>query len=276
MIRVNVDLIKEKFPYRDSSYNKNDMGKVLIIAGSDRYPTAGVIVSKSAMRAGCGLVTLATSKYARKFASSQLLEEMTIEYEDDFLLDEIIEKSDSIAIGSGLGRTEDKAKLLEKLIETDKKIIVDADAIFHLKKLLLNYDYENIVITPHEGEFSKLIDVSVEKLHENREKYAREFASMYNIKVLLKGKNTLITDGNMTYYIDKGSYKMATGGMGDLLTGIIASFAASGMNLFDAAISGAYIHSYIADILAKDMYTVLASDIIERLPFVINDILSIK
>lgn len=272
MIRISSDFVRKNLPIRNDRFHKGNLGKVLIVGGSSRYPTSSVISSKASIRAGAGLVTLATSKSVRNYVIPHLLEVMIISYEDDEIFSNLCETSDSIAIGMGLDRNSVGEKILEKVLRYNKKIIIDADGIFHLKKFLDVINGKDIIITPHEGEFSRLISKNVEEIHKNREKYAIEFAKKYSIKVLLKGKNTIITDGKDTYYIDKGSYKMATGGMGDSLSGIIASFSASGMDLFTAGISAVYVHSFIADMLSEKMYTVLASDVIENLPFVINDI----
>ncbi|MBS6064056.1 NAD(P)H-hydrate dehydratase [Criibacterium bergeronii] len=272
MITITDEMVKKALPHRDNTFDKRKNGKVLVIAGSDRYPTTGLIVGNAAMRAGAGLVTIATSTYARQIISSNLMEVMSISYEDNKELTRQIEIADTVAIGSGIDRTEFSKELLEKALNYDKKLVIDADGIFLLKNFLCKIKTKDIVITPHESEFSNLIDLSVSVISENRQILAEDFAKKYKIKLLLKGKNTIITDGNNTFLLDKGSYKMATGGMGDCLTGIIAAMSASGISLLDAAISGAYIHSLTADVLSKNMYTVLASDIINNLPYVINDI----
>lgn len=272
MITITDEMVKKALPHRDNTFDKRKNGKILVIAGSDRYPTTGLIVGNAAMRAGAGLVTIATSTYARQIISSNLMEVMSISYEDNKELTRQIEIADTVAIGSGIDRTEFSKELLEKALNYDKKLIIDADGIFLLKNFLCKIKTKDIVITPHESEFSNLIDLSVSVISENRQILAEDFAKKYKIKLLLKGKNTIITDGNNTFLLDKGSYKMATGGMGDCLTGIIAAMSASGISLLDAAISGAYIHSLTADVLSKNMYTVLASDIINNLPYVINDI----
>ena len=272
MITITDEMVKKALPHRDNTFDKRKNGKVLVIAGSDRYPTTGLIVGNAAMRAGAVLVTIATSTYARQIISSNLMEVMSISYEDNKDLTRQIEIADTVAIGSGIDRTEFSKELLEKALNYDKKLVIDADGIFLLKNFLCKIKTKDIVITPHEGEFSNLIDLSVSVISENRQILAEDFAKKYKIKLLLKGKNTIITDGNNTFLLDKGSYKMATGGMGDCLTGIIAAMSASGISLLDAAISGAYIHSLTADVLSKNMYTVLASDIINNLPYVINDI----
>lgn len=273
---ITPEYVREKFPVRDNSFHKGDLGRVLIVAGSYRYPGTGVICGRAAMRAGAGLVSVATSSYARGLISSSLFEVMSLSYEDDEILDTAASSSDVIAIGPGLGRDESGQGLIEKILSFDKKIIVDADGIFHLKKYLNMVKGKDILITPHEGEFSNIAGKDIDSLKNDRQSCAEEFAEKYGIKVLLKGKNTIITDGGRSFYTDKGSCKMATGGMGDALTGIIAAFAAGGQNLFDAAVSGAYIHSLTADMLAKDRYTVLAGDVIEKLPYVIESIVNGK
>ena len=124
------------------------------------------------------------------------------------------------------------------------------------------------------GEMSRLTGIPINKLIEDRIEIAVKFAKKYDVIVLLKGYNTIITDGTEVFINSTGSSKMASGGMGDALTGIIASFIGQGYDVFKAAILGAYIHGYCGDVLSKDMFCVNASHIIEKLPYIVEDLVN--
>ena len=128
------------------------------------------------------------------------------------------------------------------------------------------------VITPHPGEMARLLDVKVSEIESDRINIARDFARKYGIVVLLKGYNTIITDGNNTYINPTGNSKMASGGMGDALTGIINAFISQKLSILNSALLGAYLHGYVADKLSKEMYILNARDIIKNIPESINEI----
>ena len=124
------------------------------------------------------------------------------------------------------------------------------------------------------GEMSRITGINIKELVENRIDIAVNFAKEYNVVVLLKGYNTIITDGREVYINSTGNSKMASGGMGDALTGIVASFIGQGYDTLRATILGAYIHGYCGDILSKDMFCVNASHIIEKLPYIVEDLIN--
>ena len=128
------------------------------------------------------------------------------------------------------------------------------------------------IITPHPGELARLLGVTVKEIEEDRLNVSIEFAKKYGVIVLLKGYNTIITDGKNTYINPTGNSKMASGGMGDALTGIINAFISQKVSILEAALIGAYIHGYIADKLSKEVYILNARDIIKEMPKIINDI----
>lgn len=119
---------------------------------------------------------------------------------------------------------------------------------------------------------ANLLGVTINEVESDRIRIASEFSKKYGVVVLLKGYNTIITDGNSTYINPTGNSKMASGGMGDALTGIINAFIAQKVNILEAALIGAYIHGYIADKLSKQFYILNARDIINEIPRVINEI----
>ena len=135
--------------------------------------------------------------------------------------------------------------------------------------------FPQIVITPHPGEMSRLCSVSVKEIQENRVAIAKEFAKKYGISVVLKGARTVITNGNETYINPTGSNAIATGGSGDVLSGMILSFLAQGYTMDDASVIGAYLHGLAGEVAEKKLCkeSVIASDIIDNLHFAFKIIL---
>jgi ADP-dependent NAD(P)H-hydrate dehydratase / NAD(P)H-hydrate epimerase len=129
-----------------------------------------------------------------------------------------------------------------------------------------------VVLTPHIGEMARISGFSITEINENKIGIAREFAKKYNVVLLLKGFNTIITDGKTVQINPTGNSSMASGGMGDCLTGIITSFIAQGYDTLTAACIGAYIHGYCGDKLSKEMFCVNATHVLNALPSIIKEI----
>lgn len=267
--------IKENTPVRDRYKHKGDFGRSIIFAGSEGFSGAAYICTQAVVRSGGGLVTLCCNKGIQNILSEKLTEAMTITYDDDY--EGMAKKSDVIALGPGMGNNEFTLSILEKIISNNKPLVIDADGInvlqgkLHLLKLATN----KVIITPHLGEMARLTGYSIDYINENRIQVAIEFAKNNNVIVLLKGFNTIITDGENTYVNPTGNSSMASGGMGDCLTGIITSLIGQKIEPFKAVIIGAYIHGYIGDKLSENMYCVNATHIIEQIPYVLKEIVDI-
>lgn len=269
---TKIEDIKAIIKKRKKHSHKGDFGRVTIMAGSENFTGAAYISSQAAVRTGAGLVTLCTKKSIVDILRNKIIEAMTMSYEhSDF--EKIISNSDSIAMGPGMGNNEFTFKYVNKVISMEGcPVVIDADGLNVLKDNLelLKSSERRIVITPHMGEMSRLTGIPTSELVENRIEVAVNFAKEYGVIVLLKGYNTIITDGNEVYINPTGNSKMASGGMGDTLTGIITSFIGQGYEPFKATILGAYIHGYCGDILSEDMFCINASHLIEKLPYVIE------
>ena len=272
---MEIDDIQNIIKKRGKYSHKGDFGRITIIAGSERFTGAAYISTMSAVRTGAGLVTLCTKKSIVDILKNKLVEAMSMTYEDN-TYEDVITNSDSIAIGPGMGNDEFTFKQVKNIISKEGcPVVLDADALNVLKDNLelLKNSNRKIVITPHMGEMSRLTGINIKELVENRIDIAVKFAKEYNVIVLLKGYNTIITDGSEVYINSTGNSKIASGGMGDALTGIIASFIGQGYEVLKATILGAYIHGYCGDILSKDMFCVNASHIIEKLPYIIENLI---
>lgn len=271
--------INKNLKPRSKYGHKGDYGRVVIIAGSEGFSGAAYIATEATVKSGSGLVTLCCSRDIQEILSSKLSEAMTCNYENTERLLELINNSDAIAIGPGLGNNEGTLELLKLVIEESKcPIIIDADGLNVLSKNLnlLKKSKNPIIITPHPGEMSRLTGLTVAEINSSRLDIAKKFAQEHNIIVVLKGYETVITDGHKLYINPTGNSAMASGGMGDCLTGIIASFVAQGLSPLEAAACGAYIHGYAGDRLSKDRYCVNARDIIEEIPYVMKEIICEK
>lgn len=263
---------KKLIPIRQKTGYKGNYGRVLIVAGSLGFTGAAILTSEAAIASGAGLVSLTSHKEALEVMVPRLREIMSVDINK---LEEEVERSNVIAIGPGLGDSKETYQSLLKVIKVmqeegkeDSFLIIDADGLNVLKgrtEILKHLNF-NVIITPHLGEMSRLTGFSIEEISNNRIDIARNFARENNLTVVLKGYNTVITDGNKVYINTTGSSSMAQGGMGDVLTGIISAFSGQKMNGLDASCLAVYIHGYIGDIVSREKYTVKASEIISNIP----------
>lgn len=267
---ISLKDIKSLIPKRELTGHKGSYGRVLIIAGSRGFTGAAYLSTKACVMSGAGLITVACPREIQEVISSKVAEAMTYGFTSIEELRDVIEANEVIAIGPGLGNNERTLELL-KLVMNKKEgtVIIDADGINVLaenKHLLKTSSELKMMITPHPGEMSRISGLSIEYINENRIKVAKEFAKDNNLVVLLKGYNTVITDGIEVYVNPTGSSAMASGGMGDSLTGIIAAFSAQGLGALQCACLSAYIHGYAGDRLSEERYSVNAERLIEELP----------
>jgi NAD(P)H-hydrate epimerase len=268
--------VSSNLKLRSKQGHKGDYGRTLIIAGSEGFSGAAYLAAQSAVRTGSGLVTLCCSSKIQEILSCKLSEAMTASYENREKLLRLLNISNSVAIGPGLGNNESTLELLELVLEQAKgSIIIDADGLNVLSTnlQLLKKAKSQVIITPHPGEMSRLTGFPVQQINSSRIDLSKSFAQEHNIIVLLKGYQTVITDGSKVYINPTGNSAMSTGGMGDCLTGIIASLASQGIPALEAAACGAYIHGHAGDKLSKDMYSINAGQVIEEIPYIMKKLL---
>ncbi|MCX8034585.1 MAG: NAD(P)H-hydrate dehydratase [Thermodesulfovibrio sp.] len=290
---LKVSLISRKFvcsliPSRPLYSHKGTYGHVLVIAGSVGKTGAAFMCAKSALRAGSGLVTMAMPSVLNVVFHSKVLEEMILPLPSnkktlskraiDEIAEFINEKADVVAFGPGVGINEDTEEILKFLITNcPRPLVIDADGITLLVKniKLLKKNKAETIITPHPGELSRMINLSVKEIERNRIEIAQKVANEMNTTIVLKGVPTIISDplGN-TFINTTGNPGMATGGSGDVLTGIISSFIGQGLNAFHASVLGVYIHGLSGDIASKykGYHGLIAGDLIEHIPQAIKEI----
>lgn len=252
-------------PPRPFNSNKGTFGKAAIIAGSRKMPGAAILAAKGAVSSGAGLVSVVFPDACRDIicgAVPECIHEplkttadgmLSAENTEDILRS--LSTCRAAAIGCGLGKSEDGAKILDKLLHSYKGIlIIDADGINILAEhmdLLKNVSC-TVLLTPHPGEMSRLTGMTVEAVNASREKTAALFAREYGVYVLLKGANTVIATPDGKIFINTtGSTALSRGGSGDLLTGITVSLAAQGLTPTYALVLGAYLHGAAGEIAEK-------------------------
>lgn len=265
----NKEVYKNIIPKRGIYNHKGDYGRVVILAGSKGMTGAAYITTQSAVKTGAGLVSLVVEDDVQPILSSKLIEAMTVSYCEEGKINKLINDADVIICGPGLGNNDINKAMLNKFIcESNCPIVLDADAlnIISNEKNLLSYLKGRAVFTPHTGEMSRLNGCSIEYINDNRIDACVEYARNNNIVTLLKGFNTVISNGSQTIINPTGNSKMASGGMGDCLTGIIGSLISQGIGIYESTMCGAYIHGAIGDILSRDRYVVTAEDIISKVP----------
>ena len=234
--------------------HKYNYGKSFLICGSEKYHGAALLSTKACVYTGCGLTCLYSIKDILNAASIYVPEAIhTINLDN-------INNYSSILIGCGL---ENNEELLVKILkETTQPLVIDASSLTDLSKHLDLLNQERpIVLTPHLGEFKRLCpDMDDPTIS------AIEFAKKYNVVVVLKGPNTLITNGNVSVRNTTGNGGMAIGGSGDVLAGMIVSLLAQGYDAFEACKIGVYLHGLIGDEIYKESYSVIPSKIIDLIP----------
>ena len=256
--------LSELLPPRPADTHKGDLGHVLVVGGDTGMAGAPVLAGMAALRAGSGLVSLATRAGHAALAVTRRPELMAHGAETLDELDVLIERAEVIALGPGLGQGEWSQALYRHSLASGLPLVVDADALNLLGAS--GGRAERWVLTPHPGEAARLLEASVAEVQADRFAAARELARRYQAVIVLKGHGSLIGDAQGRVDVcPYGSPAMASAGMGDALTGIIASLIGQGLDLFDAARCGVMIHALAGDAAASGRRQILATDLIEHL-----------
>lgn len=276
--------IKRVFRRKRDSH-KGDYGHVFVLAGSVGLTGAAYLTSQGALLSGSGLVTLGIPKSLNAVMAKKLVEVMTKPLPETRTqslakkafpeIKKISEKIDVFAIGPGLSRNKETQTVVRKVVSSiNRPMVIDADGlnalVGHLNILPPTGDRRPAtILTPHSGEMGRLIGKSSAYVQKNRKKVAKDFAGKYNVALVLKGHRTVVADPKGKIYINNtGNPGMASGGAGDVLTGIIASFLGQGLSAFDAARLGVYVHGLAGDIAAREkgQLSLTATDLLNKLP----------
>jgi len=272
--------MRELVPSRAADSHKGDFGRVLVIAGSVGRTGAAHLSAMGALRSGAGLVTVATPRSCVATIASMAPEYMTEPLEEtasgtvDFAaIERVLElKADVIAVGPGLGQSPGTAAFVQALVErAGVPIVLDADGLNAFAgdpDRLVGRDGVDVIITPHPGEMARLVNMSIEAVQHDRLTFAREFATSHRVHTILKGHRTVIAGPEGRTFVNlTGNAGMATGGTGDVLTGMIAAWFAQLLDAEAACKLAVYLHGTAGDLAEADEGEValLPSDLIARL-----------
>lgn len=268
---ANYEDILVDLPVRPLSAHKGDSGRLLIIGGAKGFGGAISICGQAAMRAGAGLIKVATHPHNVPAINASYPELMTVDFEDLESVKEAIKWTDVIAIGPGLGVNDHSSQLLDLVLSSDKPAVVDADALNIMANEGMSFS-KRVILTPHPGEAARLLNCTVDKINSDRYHAAYELQQKCGGIVLLKGAGTICCDGKYITVIKEGSPAMASGGMGDLLTGIIASLKAQGLTLHQATIAGACVHGRAGFLSGENCGIIgtLARDLLPYVRYLVN------
>ncbi len=289
IVNIEKSYVRDLLPIRYPNSNKGTYGTVLNIAGCLMYPGAAFLSSISALKSGAGLCCLATESNTLSIIASNTPDIIytNLGTSDKYTIpkDAVknlkdISKYKAVSIGCGLSTertTRDFVlKFLNKNLKSDKPFVIDADAI----NILASSDNMpipvNSVITPHPLELSRIMDMDVEEIQEDRVKAASCAADYLGCVVLLKGKDTVITapEEENVYINTTGNSALSKGGAGDILTGMIAGFLAQGLKMQEAVHLAVYLHGRAGEIASNALteYGVLSSNLINYIPAAIKDL----
>jgi len=282
--------LKNEIPRRSAAAHKGHTGHLLVLAGSPGKTGAAALTATAAMRTGVGLVTLGVPQSLNPVLETMVTETMTVGLPEtaDGALDETAHKSvislmagkRCLAMGPGLGTHKSTGRLVRRLIEESPiPLVVDADGLNLIapEPSVLSRQRSPIVLTPHPGEMARLSGHSTADIQDDRVGHARAFAERHQVHLVLKGAATVVARPDGTVYVNAtGNPGMAAGGMGDVLTGLIAGLVTQGMEAGAAAQTGVYLHGAAADRMAAKRAPVgyLATDVLDTLPEAMDELLT--
>lgn len=278
--KIHVTSFEDVFkllPKRNMHDHKYSSGSLLIISGSKNYTGAPVLCAKSALNSGCGMVYLSVPDNIHPIIANKVNEAVVLPYELNSDGDipskiaDLLMKIDAVVIGPGLSNDKTTTLFVEKILKnTSKPVVLDASAL----QLNLLKQGRNIIITPHTGEMAKIFEKKSFEIEEQRILYAKRASEDFNAVTVLKGALSIISSQSGDIYFNtSGNRAMASGGMGDVLSGIIGAFAAKKVPVFESAFIGAFIHGLAGDMVAKySSYVVTAGEVINRIPEVLDSV----
>ena len=262
-------MTKPVLAQRARTAHKGQNGHVLVIGGEKGFTGAVRLAAEASARVGAGLVSIATRPEHAGLLNLERPELMCHGIETSSQLRVLAAKASVLAVGPGLGQTHWAAELFEQALYGKKPIVVDADALNLLAKEHLAH--ENWILTPHPGEAARLLNCSTAEINADRFAAVKALQEKYQGVCVLKGAGSLITDGSEIHLSNTGNPGMASGGMGDVLTGVIAGLIAQGMDNAEAARTGVYWHGLAADYAAEQGERgLLASDLMAYLRKLVN------
>lgn len=255
---------------RKRTFHKGDAGYVLVVGGNSGFSGATVLSGLAALRTGAGLVSIAAHPDSVTAIRSAQPELMVHPIHVAAEIEPLFERAAVIVVGPGMGQDTWAQEILNKVLASNKPLIVDADALNLLSKTPLHLD--NWVLTPHPGEAARMLDKSTRNIQQDRLHSARSIQDKFGGVVVLKGANSLITaQDDVPTVCAEGNPGMATAGMGDVLAGVIASLVAQGIPLLESAKLGVWLHASAGDNAATNGERgMIASDLLPELRRLVN------
>jgi ADP-dependent NAD(P)H-hydrate dehydratase len=285
---VSPSLPVQRLAPRAPDSHKGTYGRVLVIAGCRGMSGAAVLAGSAALRGGAGLVQVAVPGEVQPIVAAGNPCYMTVGLPQDLrgrfaaaAIDELVELcewADVVAVGPGLGQAESVPTLVHALLaRTQKPLVIDADGLNALAKLA-NDRWPTrtapVVLTPHPGEFTRLSGYSGDDVRQNREALAKAYAAQRSVVLVLKGHRSIVTDGSRVHHNPTGNPGMATGGTGDVLTGLVAALLGQNLAAFDAAVLATWAHGRAGDLAADALSQagMIATDLLDHLPAALREV----
>jgi ADP-dependent NAD(P)H-hydrate dehydratase / NAD(P)H-hydrate epimerase len=285
---TDADSLRGLVPRRAGAAHKYSSGALLVVAGSRMATGAAIMVARGAQRTGCGIIFVATAEGVAPLVDAQLVEVLVSGVPEDdegnmaaVAVDSILEQAQgasAVVLGPGMGVGEGGREIVEGVLrETDVPVLLDADAISNLSgPETLAGRQTPPVITPHPGELGRLLDESPKEVQARRLHVARRTAEEGDCCVLLKGADTLVTQGERVSVNSAGSAALATAGTGDVLSGTVGALLSRGMDPYDAARTGAWAHGRASELWLEETgwppESMAATDLLPHLPRAFGEI----
>lgn len=273
---INFDTVKNILPKRLPDSNKGTFGRLLCICGSKNMPGAAFYCVAAASRAGVGLIQSVIPEDIYNITASKISESLFYPVPEDFekawgTINSLLSRATAVLVGCGMGWNKFTQKIVYKLVRESKiPLIIDADGINVISENIdiLKEAKSDIILTPHIKEMSRLLGEDINYVLKNKFEVAKNFSEKYNLTLVLKDSQTVISDTNGHLYLNStGNESMAKGGTGDVLAGIIGSLAAQGVSALNSAIISVFIHGRSGDICKEKFssFSVIPTDIINNL-----------
>jgi ADP-dependent NAD(P)H-hydrate dehydratase / NAD(P)H-hydrate epimerase len=289
LVWTDADSLRGRIPRTAEPAHKYSAGALLVVAGSRTTTGAPVMVVNGAQRTGCGLVFLATSESAAPSIDLELTEALVYgvaEDDEGFMtpeaLDQILEQAErasALAVGPGMGTGDEGRRLVEGILRgAVAPVILDADAITNLAGTdVLAKRNAPTVVTPHAGELGRLLGSGAKEVSAGRLRSARKAAEEHGCCVLLKGSDTLVVQGDGAAVNSTGDVALATAGTGDILSGVVGALLSRGMDAYEAARAGAWVHGRAAELWLEETgwpaESLIATDLLPHLPSAVGELL---
>ena len=271
--RTDADDLSELSPARPLSAHKGHYGHVLVVGGDHGMGGAAIMAAEAALRSGSGLVSLATRSSHVSAALSRIPEVMVLGVDVSARLQSMLDRASVVVLGPGLGNGAWADQLAQKVMSSQHPSVIDADALKYLQPYRHSPTQTRArVLTPHPGEAAQLLGCSISDVQDNRFDAVRLLYERFGGVIVLKGAGTVIFDGDVVHVCTEGNPGMASGGRGDVLSGIIAGFLAQGLSPVDAARLGVYTHARSADLCAlqSGQRGLRATDLFNQIKYVVN------